>query len=172
VEDRYRAIIRPNSPNELRSSLMRRCHKLALLLLLALHPRAEAHIVPYTGEDPDAVTIDFKSGSATFNLSKGVVQTIIFHVGDKSYSVSLSGCTALEHVVFDSAVFDVGQPVEEGLFVLTFDAGAEDARAFGKLPRVQVSFNHGRPNLLLIARAVAKDGYFSSPLCPNSKTGS
>jgi hypothetical protein len=165
MEDRYRAIIRQTPPNELRSSPMRRCHKLALLLLIAIHPHAEAHIGPYTGEDPDAVTIAFKSGTATFNLSKGVVETIVFHVGDKSYSVSLSGCTALEHIVFDSAVFDVGQTIEEGLFVLTFDAGAEDARAFGKLPRVQVSFNHGRPSLLLIARAVAKDGYFSSPLC-------
>jgi hypothetical protein len=149
---------------------MQCCNKLVLCLLLSVSPLTDAHIRPYTGEYADAVTIAFKSGSATFNLSKGIAHNIVFHVGDKSYSVSLLGCTPLEHIGFDSAIFDVGQSPEDGLFTITFDVGREADRAFGKLPRVQVSFNHGSPSLLLVNREIAKNHGFSSPLCPDRKT--
>src|SRR5579862_1384104 len=150
-----------------------RClHKLALGLLIAISFSAEANIGPYTGEDPRSVTLVFKSGTATFNLSKGVAEDIIFRVGDKSYSTSFAGCTPLEHIRFDSVRFDVGESPTEGAFTLTFDMGTEESRSFGYLPHIQISFTRGSPSRRLITRGIAQNHLFSSPLCPNEPSAS
>jgi hypothetical protein len=140
---------------------------LAVGLLITISFSTEAHIGPYTGENPRSVTLVFKSGTATFNLSKGVAEDIVFRVGDKSYSTSFAGCIPLEHIRFDSASFDVGENPTEGTFTLIFDMGAEDSRAFGLLPHIQISFARGNPSQRLITREIAKDHGFSSPLCPD-----
>src|ERR1700722_8695194 len=93
---------------------------LAVGLLITISSSTEAHIGPYTGENPRSVTLVFKSGTATFNLSKGVAEDIVFRVGYKSYSTSFTGCTPLEHIRFDSASFDVGENPTEGTFTLTW----------------------------------------------------
>jgi hypothetical protein len=146
--------------------------KLALGLLITISFSAEARIGPYTGEDPRSVTLVFKSGTATFNLSKGAADTIVFRVGDKSYSTSFAGCTPLEHIRFDSVIFDLGENPTEGTFTLTFDMGAEESRAFGFLPHIQISFTRGSPSQRLITRGIAQNHEFSSPLCPNEPSAS
>jgi hypothetical protein len=140
---------------------------LAVGLLITISFSTEAHLVPYTGENPRSVTLVFKSGTATFNLSKGVAEDVVFRVGDKSYSTSFAGCTPLEHIRFESAIFDAGENPTEGTFTLLFEMGAEESRAFGLLPRIQISFARGNPSQRLISREVAKNTAFSSSLCPD-----
>lgn len=138
---------------------------LALGFLFAISLSAEAHIGPYTGEVPRSVTLVFKSGTATFNLSEGVVEAIVLRIGDKSYSTSFAGCTPLEHIRFDSATLDLGESPAEGTFTLIFDMGTEKSRAFGLLPHIQISFARGNPSQRLITRETAQNSGFSSPLC-------
>ena len=138
----------------------------ALVCLLAVIPMAHARIGPYTGEDPRSITLVFKSGNVTFNLSNGVAKTIDFRVGDKLYSTPLAGCIPLEHIRFDTAMFDVGENRREGYFTMTFQMGAEESRAFGQLALIQISFNDSRLVARLITRQIAERHGFTSPLCP------
>ena len=144
-------------------------HTRALLCLLAAVPLAHAAIAPERkGETPRAVTVHFATGDATFNLLKGVVQSIDFHVSGKLYPVPFIGCSPLEHVRFDTAEFYDDRQLgrKPGSFTLNFQIGTEESRAFGRLPLVQITVLNGRPFIRLVTRPIEHNGGFSTPLCP------
>jgi hypothetical protein len=143
-----------------------------LICILAAMPLAHATIGPDDTETPRSITVQFATGDATFNLLDGVVQTIDFHVRGKLYSAHFIGCTPLEHVRFDTAKFFNGirSGRREGSFILTFQMGTEESRAFGQLPMVQISITDGRVSLRGITRATGEHSGFTSPLCRDERT--
>jgi hypothetical protein len=124
------------------------------------------------GTFPASITVRFKSSAeATFNLVKGVAQSIDFNVGGRAYTASLIGCTPVEHVQFDTALLSQGEPKyrQDGRFTLVVWMGAEKDRAFGVLPAIQISFEHGQLARRAITREVAPNSGFTSDLCPPAK---
>ena len=130
-------------------------------------------IKPSHPERPQFITVSFASGNATFNLSsRGIAQSIDFRLNEKLYSTPLTGCTPLEHIRFDTAMFSLAGDGTEGSFSLTFQMGSEQSRAFGELPMIQISFREGKLVARLITRQTDEHSGFTSPLCPDKRTSS
>jgi len=136
--------------------------------VLALIPVAIATIRPVdTTQKPSAVGFTFESGDKiTFNVAGGRLQTIEFRVSGRSYSASFIGCPAIEHLQFDSVMFD-SDPSRPQMraFDLAFHEGPEDSRQFGELPSFQVGFFKGHLRVLLITHKTGPNSYYSAPFC-------
>lgn len=100
-------------------------------------------------ESPRTLTVAFKTGeTATFALSGGKVVAVTLHVGDTDHSVPKGECAKLRDVRFETVSLlwngSHASAAKANYFGLTFDMGAERARAFGELPSVHLTFRDGK----------------------------
>ena len=110
-----------------------------------------------------------RGSTAHFALGAKTVTAILVRVGDRQLSADLRACVLPRSVHTDGMklIRDDLREDEHRSDVLTllFDAGSESDRAFGKLPRVQLSWVNGELAAALISHQIASNHGFSSPLC-------
>lgn len=122
--------------------------------------------------------IELDRGSiAHFTLEAKTVTHILVRVGDRQLSADLRTCV-LPRSIHSEGMKLIRDDLREDehrtdVLTLLFDAGSESDRAFGKFPRVQLSWVDGELAAALISRQIATNHGFSSPLCspdvqPNS----
>jgi hypothetical protein len=102
------------------------------------------------------VTVTFQSqSSASFHLTGDVVTRLVLQLNGVEHSVSLVCDGGLREVRFQSVrLFSLeSRPGLESTTSLLFDMGPEEARAYGRLPRVQMGFQDGRFTGMLVAHA-------------------
>jgi hypothetical protein len=120
-------------------------------------------------EPPRALTVAFKTGeTATFALSDGKIVAVTLHVGDSDSSVPKGECAKLRDVRFETVSLlwngSHESAAKANYFYLTFDMGAEQARAFGELPSVHLMFRDGKFAEATVTKKTAEDTWQHSKL--------
>jgi hypothetical protein len=109
------------------------------------------------------------NAEATFDLMNEQITRIALSIGHSKAAISLTNCAQpLTDVRLDSVVLirdDRRSREPSSSVTLLFDAGLESERAFGKLPRVQLTLSDGRLSEALVSRPIAENHWFSFPLC-------
>jgi hypothetical protein len=121
--------------------------------------------------------IEFDRGSIVqFVVDAKAEFRILMRVRDRQLSADLRGC-ALPRSIHTDGMKLIRDDLREDqhrsdALTLLFDVGSESERAFGKLPRVQLSWVNGELAAALISYQIAPNHGFSSPLCsPDSQYG-
>jgi len=122
-------------------------------------------------ERPEVVVVRLSRGStATFTLKDDRLQQIVMTVGDTRVEVPLKDCRLPPTLHLDSFVLNrddlrTDEHRSNG-YTLLFDLGTEEYRKFGRLPRVQLSFEGGKlVASYLTIRTGGVQGDFAYPLC-------
>lgn len=141
-----------------------------LICVLAAFPSAAfAPIRPYVPPDrPAIVTVTFASqGSASFHLADGVVTRLTLRARGVDYSVSFECAGGLRDVRYESLELMGFDPDTDptSAFALLFDMGREEERSYGRLPRVQLSFQGGRVTAMLVTHATSESSSAGGNLC-------
>lgn len=114
--------------------------------------------------------IELDRGSvAHFTLEAKTVTDILVRVGDRQLSADMRTCV-LPRSIHSHGMKLIRDDLREDeyradVLTLLFDVGSESDRAFGKFPRVQLSWVDGELAAALISRQIATNHGFSSPLC-------
>ena len=142
---------------------MRALINITLFLLLTTSAFAHKDRI----EHPQSLTISFKTGDrATFVISNSVVTAITLHIGYADYAVPATECAKLRDIRFDSVTLlwngSYKSAAEADYFYLRFDMGAESARAFGELPRVQLMYHAGKFEETTVTKKTAQDTWQDS----------
>ena len=145
--------------------LMRTIINLTVLLLLATSVFAHQDRI----EHAQTLTVSFKTGErATFIISNSVLTAITLHIGSVDYAVPAAECTKLRDVRFESVALlwngSYKSAAEADYFYLRFDMGAESARAFGELPRVQLMFHDRKFEKTSVTNKTAQDTWQDAKL--------
>lgn len=144
---------------------MRTLIHITLFLLLATSAFAHKDRI----EHPQSLTVSFKTGErATFVISNSVVTAITLHIGSTDYAVPPVECAKLQDIRFESVALlwngSYKSAATAEYFYLRFDMGAESARVFGELPRVQLMFRGRKFEEASITRKTAQDTWQHSKL--------
>ena len=148
-----------------------------ILILLSTMTAAAAIM---TASPEERVTqVESQSGELIVRLSRGsivhfcadetTVTRILVYVGDRQLAADLRTCDLPRSIHTDGMRLirdDLREDEHRSdALGLLFDVGSESDRAFGKRPRVQLSWVNGKLTDALISRQIASNHGFSSPLC-------
>ena len=143
----------------------------ALLIAMLCASQAEAAISESSPEQkPQHVVLRFDADAeATLDLMNAQITRIALGIGHSRAAISLTNCAQpLTDVRLDSVVLirgDRDSREPSSSLTLLFDAGLESERAFGRLPRVQLTLSDGKFVEALVSRQIAENHGFSFPLC-------
>lgn len=120
-------------------------------------------------ELPETLAVSFKTGErATFVVSNSVVTAITLRVASADYAVPASECAKLRETRFESVSLlwhgAYKSAAEADYFYLRFDMGAENARTFGELPRVQLMFRDRKFGGMKVTKKTAQNVWRDSQL--------
>ena len=164
-EQIWRLFAFPNVAEYNNRLLMRTLIHITFFLLLTTSAFAHEDRI----EHPQTLAVSFKTGDrATFVISNSVVTAITLHIGSADYAVPAAECAKLRDVRFESVALlwngSYKSAAEADYFHLRFDIGAESARAFGELPRVQLMFHNRKFERTSVTKKTAQDTWQDSKL--------
>lgn len=153
------------SPNQTPRLLMRTLIQTTAFLLLATSAFANKDRF----ELPETLAVSFKTGErATFVVSNSVVTAITLRIGSADYAVPASECAKLRDIRFESVSLlwkgAYKSAAEADYFYLRFEMGAESARTFGELPRVQLMFRDRKFDGMKVTKKTAQNVWRDSKL--------
>jgi hypothetical protein len=147
--------------------------------LAVLSTMAADAAIRSTSPDERPIGIETESGELIVKLDRGStahfaldgksVTHLLVRLGNRQLSADMRAC-ALPRSIHKDDMRLVREDLREDehridLLTLHFDVGSESDRAFGKLPRVQLSWANGELAVAMISHQIATNHGFSSPLC-------
>ena len=120
--------------------------------------------------NPGELDVTLGSGSRVrFILDGGKTVRVELDVGGRQVTSELRTCMLPSSIAANSLLL-IRDDLREDEYrresvTLLFDVGLEQERRFGKLPRVQLSWEKGALVTALITRQTSVSSGFSSPLC-------
>lgn len=122
-----------------------------------------------SGDRQETLAVSFKSGErATFVVSNSVVTAITLRIGSADYAVPTAECAKLRDIRFESVSLlwngSYKSAAKADYFYLRFDMGADSARAFGELPKVQLMFRDRKFGGTKVTRKITHNTWQRSEL--------
>jgi hypothetical protein len=126
-------------------------------------------IMPGEEATADTVSVTFNTRDSTsFHFTGDTVDSIEFHVRDKTYPLLLTACRPpLKAIHAETAELFWGSEHDKranGTFTMTARFGAADSLIRGEFPRLQITFRNGKLAGILAEHKTAPDSSIHAPL--------